>query len=228
MVKFIGTSMSRHIWRSRLSFKNSPNLKIKRIHGAVWNVAKLLASLVGEERHQDAAADGSECPQEYYQQVPHVREGKLNGVVIRYNRLSVLYRGLETYEYEHGEWLLLLAAGLGVDPVDAVEEDLREEVVPLGGPDPGLARARGWVGGRVGLGHTHGWGQWSLDTASALLRGVFIFISVLWRPSPQCPSVAQPLCPQTCRHADTTGRYGTSWIFATLVYSMNAIKRLHI
>ena len=37
MVKFIGTSMSRHIWRSRLSFKNSPNLKIKRIHGAVWN-----------------------------------------------------------------------------------------------------------------------------------------------------------------------------------------------
>ena len=115
-----------------------------------------------------------------------------------------------------------------MDPVDAVEEDLREEVVPLGGPDPGLARARGWVGGRVGLGHTHGWGQWSLVTVSALLRGVFIFISVLWRPSPQCPSVAQPLCPQTCRHADTTGRYGTSWIFATLVYSMNAIKRLHI
>ena len=76
---------------------------MKGIHAAGWNVAKLLASLVGEERHQDAAADGSECPQEYYQQVPHVREGKLNGVVIRYNRLSVLYRGLETYEYEHGE-----------------------------------------------------------------------------------------------------------------------------
>ena len=36
MVKFIGTSMSRHIWRSRLSFKNSPNLKIKRIHDAAW------------------------------------------------------------------------------------------------------------------------------------------------------------------------------------------------
>ena len=72
------------------------------MHGAGWNVAILLASLVGEERHQDAAADGSECPQEYYQQVPHVREGKLNGVVVR---LSVLYRGLEmeTYEYEHGE-----------------------------------------------------------------------------------------------------------------------------
>ena len=72
-------------------------------------------------------------------------------------------------------------------------------------------------------------GHWSLDTASvsALLRGVFIFISVLWRPSPQCPSVAQPLCPQTCRHADTS-LYGTSWIFATLVYSMNTIKRLHI
>ena len=144
-----------------------------------------------------------------------------------YQVIGWVYRGLETYEYEHGEWLLLLAAGLGVDPVDAVEEDLREEVVPLGGPDPGLARARGWVGGRVGLGHTHGWGQWSLVTASALLRGVFIFISVLWRPSPQCPSVAQPLCPQTCRHADTS-HYGTSWIFATLVYSMNVIKRLHI
>ena len=71
-------------------------------------------------------------------------------------------------------------------------------------------------------------GHWSLVTVSALLRGVFIFISVLWRPSPQCPSVAQPLCPQTCRHADTTGHYRTSWIFATLVYSMNAIKRLHI
>ena len=51
------------------------------LHG--WNVAILLASLVGKERHQDAAADGSECPQEYYQQVSHVREGKLNGVVVR-------------------------------------------------------------------------------------------------------------------------------------------------
>ena len=56
---------------------------MKRIHGAVCYVAKLLASLVGEERHQDAAADGSEGPQEYYQQVSHVREGKLNGVVVR-------------------------------------------------------------------------------------------------------------------------------------------------
>ena len=45
-------------------------------------VALLLASLVGEQRHQDAAADGGEGPQEYYQQVPHVREGKLNGVVV--------------------------------------------------------------------------------------------------------------------------------------------------
>ena len=56
---------------------------MKGIHAAGWNVAKLLASLVGEERHQDAAADGSEGPQEYYQQVSHVSEGKLNGVVVR-------------------------------------------------------------------------------------------------------------------------------------------------
>ena len=85
-------------------------------------------------------------------------------------------------------------------------------------------------GGGSGSGTLMAWvsGHWSLVTVSALLRGVFTFISVLWRPSPQCPSVAQPLCPQTCRHADTTGHYRTSWIFATLVYSMNAIKRLHI
>ena len=118
-----------------------------------------------------------------------------------------------------------------MDPVDAVEEDLREEVVPLGGPDPGLARARGWVGGRVGLGHTHGWGQWSVVTGHCLCsapRGVYIYIRALETIASMSQCVAQPLCPQTCRHADTTGRYGTSWIFATLVYSMNAIKRLHI
>lgn len=115
-----------------------------------------------------------------------------------------------------------------MDPVDAVEEDLREEVVPLGGPDPGLARARGWVGGRVWLEDTHSWGQWSVVTVPLLCSEGCLYLYLcsgdhrlnvrVWRSLSVHKHVAMPTLAIMEHHG-----------YLLLLFTvLNAIKRLHI